>query len=130
MASRVMQPTITMPLDSQSVAFPDEPQFKRFVEHCVLSPHRVALYDERNDVNASFEQILRDVQATRQSFVNGLPQTMFCSNGFTIAEGKTLFVPILAPTIYEFLVAALAVLATGGALIPLGESQPTHKYPR
>jgi malonyl-CoA/methylmalonyl-CoA synthetase len=109
-----------MTIEVQPVTFPNEPQFKRLVQHCLQSPDQVAVYDDGLGIVASYEQLLRDIEATRRSLVNSLPRSIFDANQSIISEGKTLFVAILAPG-YEFLVAALAILATGGALVPFGE---------
>lgn len=111
-----------MTIDYQPVTLPNEPQFKRLVRHCIESPKQVAVYDEGLKIEASYEQMFQDIQATRRSLVNSLPRSIFGSNRFIISEKQTLFVCILAPGNYEFIVAALSVLATGGALVPFGES--------
>lgn len=110
-----------MTIESQPVTFPNEPQFKRLVQHCLESPDQVAVYDEGFGIVASYEQLLRDIEATRRLLVNSLPRSMFDTDQGIISKDQTLFVATLAPGNYEFLVAALAILATGGALVPLSE---------
>lgn len=118
-----------MTVDLQSLTFPNESHFKTFVQVCNESPHHVQVHDQSCEIDASYGQMLRDIQATRQSLVNSLRPSMFGRNRFIISEGETLFVSVLAPGNYEFLVAALSVLATGGALLPFGESQPQRTIP-
>lgn len=112
---------ITMTIEFQPVIFPNEPQFKRLVQHCLESPDQVAVYDKVFGIVASYEQLLRDIEATRRLLVKSLPRSMFDTNQAIISKDQTLFVAVLAPGNYEFLVAALAVLATGGAFVPLCE---------
>jgi malonyl-CoA/methylmalonyl-CoA synthetase len=110
-----------MTIDLQPVAFPNEPHFERLIQHCLESPDQVALYDDAMGIVASYEQLLRDIEATRRSLVNSLPQSIVDIKQGIMSKDQTLFVAILAPGNYEFLVAALAVLATGAALVPFGE---------
>ena len=108
---------------SQTFNLPNEPNFKALVESRNESPKRVLIHDPRLGVDADFDQLLRDVHTTRQSLVNALPGTIFGNHTNIISNNEVVYVPLLTPGNYEFIVAALAVLAIGAALVPLCESR-------
>lgn len=79
----------------------------------------VIIHDPSCGVDATYPQLLHDILALRQRLYKCLPVSMCDEKGRIKAE--TPYVLILSRGNYEFIVAAFAVLAIGGALVPLGK---------
>lgn len=107
---------------SYSTRLPNEPIFRRLVENN-KTIHNVIVYDPSCGVNAKYPQLLHDILALRQRLHECLPGSMFDEKG-RMKEGNP-YVLILSRGNYEFIVAAFAILAIGGALVPLGRFTKT-----
>ena len=103
---------------SFSPSLPNEPIFRRLVENSKWMRH-VIIHDPSCGVDATYPQLLHDILALRQRLYKCLPVSMCDEKGRIKAE--TPYVLILSRGNYEFIVAAFAVLAIGGALVPLGK---------
>ncbi|KAJ5835714.1 NRPS-like protein biosynthetic cluster [Penicillium robsamsonii] len=81
------------------------------------SPDEVFFKDSVSGIEANHPQFINDVYITRQELLDNLPRTLF-SNQNLLREDRS-FVCILNQGSYDFIVAAFAVLALGGAVVPL-----------
>lgn len=103
---------------SYSPKLPNEPIFRRLVENNETL-HNVIVHDPSCGVDAKYPQLLQDILALRKRLYKCLPASMFDEKG-RIKEDNP-YILVLSRGNYEFIVAAFAVLAMGGALVPLGE---------
>ncbi|KAJ5513406.1 NRPS-like protein biosynthetic cluster [Penicillium fimorum] len=103
--------TVTLP-------FPDESHFRVFLRHCnESSPDDVFFKESVSGIEATHPQFINDVYTTRQELLDALPRDLF-SNQNVFREDRP-FVCILNQGSYDFIVATFAVLALGGATVPL-----------
>ncbi|KAE8152784.1 hypothetical protein BDV25DRAFT_170018 [Aspergillus avenaceus] len=71
-------------------------------------------------VEANYFNLLTDVLYMRQRIRHAVPASMFDSHGRI--DSKRPYMIVLAPGNYDYLVAALAILACGGAFAPIASS--------
>ena len=114
-----------MIVSSDSLNLPNEPHFRALVQSHRDSPSRVRVCDPGFGIDADLDQLLRDVYATRQSLVASLPAAIFAPHSTIISDDEVVYLPVLAPGNYEFIVASVAILAIGAAIVPLCEF-PNH----
>ncbi|KAF7175183.1 hypothetical protein CNMCM7691_006587 [Aspergillus felis] len=98
---------------------PNEPFFEHLIKAWNEVQH-VVIHDPDNGVDANYTQLFTDVLNMRQAIYKGLPRSMFDDKLIIMEE--TPFIFVLAPGNYEFVVASLAILGLGGALVPLSTS--------
>ncbi|GFF36871.1 hypothetical protein IFM51744_03272 [Aspergillus udagawae] len=98
---------------------PNEPFFEHLVKSWNEVQH-VVIHDPQNGVDADYTQLFTDVLNMRQAIYEALPRSMFDDKRIIVEESPFIF--ILAPGNYEFIVASFAILALGGALVPLSTS--------
>ncbi|KAI0132399.1 acyl-CoA synthetases/AMP-acid ligases II [Xylariales sp. AK1849] len=98
------------------VGLPDEPAFHKLVQNN-KSNNNLIFYDPSCGVYADFKQLLHDVLALRQRLYEWLPESLFDDKGRITQEHP--YILIISPGNYDFLVASFAILAIGGALVPL-----------
>ncbi|KAK0724920.1 hypothetical protein B0H67DRAFT_569137 [Lasiosphaeris hirsuta] len=99
-----------------SQRLPDEPIFKKLIENGKSNPN-VIFQDASCGVDATYPQLLYDIVSLRQRLYEWLPPSLFDDDGRIKEENP--YILIVAPANYEFVVASLAVLAIGAALVPL-----------
>lgn len=104
-----------------TLKLPNEVMFERLVWLLENDPEPV-IFDPRDGVEAGYPQLLADIRETRQAIYQSLPEDLFDDKG-RISKDRPC-VGVLTPTSYDFVVASLAILAIGGAIVPLGESCP------
>ncbi|KAA8652871.1 uncharacterized protein ATNIH1004_001780 [Aspergillus tanneri] len=100
-----------------TLKLPNEPMFKGLVWLAENEPEP-AIFDSRYGVEADIVQLLADVHQVRQLLYETLPEGLFDTQGRICKEKP--FIGVLIPTSYDFIVAAVAILAVGGAIMPLG----------
>ncbi|KAF4219339.1 hypothetical protein CNMCM8980_003070 [Aspergillus fumigatiaffinis] len=96
---------------------PNEPLFHHLLQLFTAHPHHVLIHDPKNGVEADYSQLLTDILHMRQQIYQAIPTSMFDSERRINPERP--FIIILAPGNYDYIVAALAILACGGALAPI-----------
>ncbi|KAI9367680.1 hypothetical protein BJX61DRAFT_551183 [Aspergillus egyptiacus] len=96
---------------------PNEPLLHHILRHFPAHPRHVLVRDAKNAVAADCSQLLRDMLHMRRQMRRTLPPCMFDAQGRIDSERP--YVIILAPGNYDFVVAALATLACGGAFAPV-----------
>lgn len=104
-----------------TLKFPKEVMFERLVWLLENDPEPV-IFDARDGVRAGYPQLLADIRETRQAIYQSLPEGLFDDQG-RISKDRPC-VGVLTSTSYDFVVASLAILAMGGAIVPLGEFGP------
>ncbi|KAH8433377.1 class I adenylate-forming enzyme family protein [Aspergillus melleus] len=100
-----------------TLKLPNEVMFEHLVRLLENDPKPVII-DPRDGVQAGYPQLLADIRETRQRVYQTLPGDLFDNKG-RISKDRPC-IGVLTPTSYDFVVAALAILAMGGAIVPLG----------
>lgn len=106
---------------TMSSDLPDEPHFRQLVHNSQTIQHAI-FRDPECLVDAGYDQLLSDILSLKHRLYEALPASSFDEKGMIQEERP--YICILAPTGYEFVVAAFAVLAVGAAMVPLGNSKP------
>ncbi|PHH68333.1 hypothetical protein CDD82_633 [Ophiocordyceps australis] len=100
--------------------FPDEPLFRTILSNSRTNSS-VIFQDPTcggpDGIHATYARLLRDVTSLRRQLYQWLPESMFDGRGRVTKERP--YILIQAPANYEFVVASLAVLAIGAALVPI-----------
>ncbi|PHH65822.1 hypothetical protein CDD81_1191 [Ophiocordyceps australis] len=100
--------------------FPNEPLFRTILSNSRTNP-AVIFQDPTcggpDGTCATYAHLLRDVTSLRRQLYQWLPESMFDGRGRATKERP--YILIQAPANYEFVVASLAVLAIGAALVPI-----------
>jgi malonyl-CoA/methylmalonyl-CoA synthetase len=104
-----------MAIDS-TFKLPNEPIFKRLIENSKTISN-VIIDDPTCDVRAGYSRLLHDIVALRQELYQALPGSLF-ENG--VIRPDSPYILVQSPGNYEFIVACFAVLAFGGAIVPIG----------
>jgi len=99
---------------------PNEPIFKRLIENNKTISN-VIINDPTCDVEAGYSRLLHDIVALRQELYEALPGTLF-DHG--VIRPDSPYILVQSPGNYEFIVACFAVLAFGGAVVPIGMTFP------
>ncbi|OJD33681.1 amp-binding enzyme [Diplodia corticola] len=103
-------------LENKSLSLPDEPHFRQLIQNHDTIRH-VIFRDLACQADADYAQLLFDIAHLRRRIVDNLPASALDGKG-RIREERP-YICTLAPAGYEFLVAALAVLSIGAAIVPL-----------
>ncbi|KAK2758035.1 hypothetical protein FQN54_004441 [Arachnomyces sp. PD_36] len=93
--------------------FPNDPYFKQLL----LAAESYGGVVVGDGVKADYARLLHDVSSFQSTIRGRLPENILDSNGMVKCQG--VYICILAPVSYEFIVAMLAVLAVGAAVVPL-----------
>lgn len=113
---RRIQMNMTASLRSE---LPDEPIFRQIIEKSQTNQD-VIFHDATCGAYATYPQLLHDIVALRRRLYEWLPKSAFDERGLLKEEESPYFL-ILAPGNYDFVVSTFAVLAVGGAIVPVGE---------
>lgn len=100
-----------------SSKLPNEPIFRRLLENSNSVPG-IIINDPTCGVRADYAQLLRDIVVFRQQLYDKLPNDLFDEDGLIRPDSP--YILIASPGNYEFIVASFAILAVGGALVPIG----------
>jgi malonyl-CoA/methylmalonyl-CoA synthetase len=93
---------------------PNEPFFHHLLEAFRADPGRILIDDPANGVKANYAQLLTDMLYLCREIRKQLPKQMFDAKGRISQERP--YISIIAPGNYDYLVAAYATLALGGAI--------------
>ncbi|KAF3482636.1 acyl-activating enzyme 13 [Arthroderma uncinatum] len=107
---------------------PNEPFFKRLLTLAQLGDDHIAIHDPYRGVKASFPRFLNDVLATRDAIRHGTSPGLFDQRGMVYEERP--YILLLAPFSYRYFVGFFAILALGGAAIPLSPSVSVNEAER
>lgn len=99
---------------------PNEPFFTRLLALTQLGDGHIAINDPYSATKASYSRLLNDVLATRDAIRNTAPPGLLDQRGM-VYEQKP-YILLLAPCGYHYFVGFFAILALGGAVVPLCES--------
>lgn len=102
---------------THSSKLPNEPIFRRLLKNSKTIPN-VIIHDPTCDAYADYPKLLRDIVVFRQQLYDVLPDTLFDDQGIICADSP--YILVVSPGNYEFVVAGFAILALGGAVVPIG----------
>ncbi|KAJ5771689.1 acetyl-CoA synthetase-like protein [Penicillium odoratum] len=97
--------------------FPNDPCFSQLLTIAEQRRSSIIINDPGSRVKADYNRLLWDVSTVRQSLCESLPPS--CVRGGSILSEDPVYVCTLLGPNYTFIVALLAILATGGAAVPL-----------
>lgn len=97
--------------------FPNDPCFSQLLTTAKQKGSSIIVNDPGCGVKADYNRLLRDVSTARQSLCGSLPSQWIRSG--RISSEDPVYVCTLFRANYNFVVALLAILATGGAAVPL-----------
>jgi malonyl-CoA/methylmalonyl-CoA synthetase len=97
--------------------FPNDPCFSQLLAVAEQKRSSIIVNDPGSGVKADYNRLLRDVSSVRQSLCESLPSS-YVRGGSILSEDPVYVCTLLGPN-YTFIVALLAILATGGAAVPL-----------
>ncbi|KAJ9618509.1 hypothetical protein H2203_009106 [Taxawa tesnikishii (nom. ined.)] len=109
-----------VPAHDGPYVLPRSPFFSRLLRFAHNRPPRLAVRDDIAHAEATYLQLLTDVLALR----NRLRHDLRTSTQKILAGGEPVYIAILAAGGYEYAVAMLAVLAFGGACVPMTVALP------
>ena len=98
--------------------FPNDPIFTRLRELSMEMPG--VLFHDEHGIDASYNDLIRDVIHLRRVLREQLPSTSFNEQG--CLKKDAVSIAFLALSGYYFIVSFLAIAALGGICIPLGKS--------
>lgn len=104
----------TVNMDSR--VFPNDEIF-RGLRSCAERFPGVAVNDPANGVSTSYDQLIRNIVATRKSILDALPASLFDGRGRLL--DNSIWVGLLSPLSEDFIVGCLAILSIGGAIMPM-----------
>jgi malonyl-CoA/methylmalonyl-CoA synthetase len=96
---------------------PNEAIFKRLIENSKTIPN-VVINDPTCGVEADYTKLLHDIVTLRQELYEALSRTLFDN---ALIRTESPYVLVQSTGNYEFIVACFAVLAFGGAIVPIGK---------
>ncbi|KAJ6001523.1 acetyl-CoA synthetase-like protein [Penicillium canescens] len=97
--------------------FPNDPCFSQLLTIAKQKRSSIIVNDPGSGVKADYNRLLRDVSTVRQGLCESLPSQCVRS-GSILSEDPVYVCTLLRPN-YNFIVALLAILAMGGAAVPL-----------
>ncbi|CAG8932825.1 unnamed protein product [Penicillium salamii] len=97
--------------------FPNDPCFSQLLTTAKQKGSSIVVNDRGSGVKADYNRLLRDVSTARQGLCGSLPSE--CVRSGSISSEDPVYVCTLFRPTYNFVVALLAILATGGAAVPL-----------
>ncbi|PLB53873.1 acetyl-CoA synthetase-like protein [Aspergillus steynii IBT 23096] len=97
------------------LSFPNDPFFLKLVENAKTYPHRI-IDDATLDIQADYRKLMQDVVTLRETIRHHLPHNLLDPNGLIREDG--VYIGVLAPGSYEYVVAIVAIVALGAAVIP------------
>ncbi|KAJ5770378.1 uncharacterized protein N7511_002429 [Penicillium nucicola] len=101
---------------SQKVGLPNDPLFKKLLHNAQVNTN-ILIHDPTHNKDATTAQFLHDVGAFCANILCQLPQDLLNEHGSLKIPG--VYIAILAPLSYDFVVALYAVIALGAAAVPL-----------
>lgn len=105
-------------------SFPNDDIFARLIE---LSKERdgIVVDDPTIGVQATYPQLLTDVEQTRLKLADNLKRD---NESFDSIIGQNYHIGYVGHASYEYAVAAFAILALGGVVVPLREFTPSARF--
>lgn len=95
---------------------PNWPIFHSFLRYAQRKPSPVAIRDVNAGIERTYHHLLSDILTLRKV----LERQLSPSIRQDLIEDKEVFVGLLIPGGYEFVVGFFAILALGAAVVPLG----------
>lgn len=96
---------------------PNLPFFHRLLRYAHRSPSPIAIRDLNADIEKTYHHLLSDVL----SFRKVLYESMSDDARRDLEADKEVYIGLLAPGGYEYTVGFIAILAIGGAVVPMGK---------
>jgi acyl-CoA synthetase (AMP-forming)/AMP-acid ligase II len=104
---------------------PNLPFFHRLLRYAQRSISPVAIRDLNAGIEKTYRHLLCDVLSFRKVLEAGLSHDARSD----LAADKEVYIGLIAPGGYEYTVGFIAILAIGGAVVPMGRSRsPTWIY--
>ena len=104
-----------VPVQTGPHVLPCCPIFNRLLRFAHERPPKLVVRDDTAKTEANYLQLLTDVLAVRNRLHGILGETVLGR----LNRGEEVYIAILAAGGYEYVVAMLAVLATGAAAVPM-----------
>ncbi|KAJ5408554.1 hypothetical protein N7509_002437 [Penicillium cosmopolitanum] len=101
---------------SQTVNLPNDPLFRQLLNNAQVNPN-ILVHDPTHNKDATTAQLLHDVVAFQNKILSQLPSHHINHHGRLQTPG--VYIAILAPLSYDFIIALYAVIALGAAAVPL-----------
>lgn len=95
---------------------PNEDFFRNVLNRAKCTPQPI-LNDTTLGINVGYSQLFTDVLRTREALWERIPSSLLDSQGILLESRP--FIGLHTSPNYEFYVATLAILAIGGAIVPL-----------
>lgn len=103
---------------------PNQPLYTQLLRLAYDAPQRVIICDVNRGEEKSRIQLLTDVIELRETLRLSLSE----SARRDLERGETVFIAVLAPGGYEYVVALLGALALGASAVPISECFPKYLY--
>jgi len=101
------------------ISFPDDPFFSKLLAVANQRGKATVICEKADCIQADYNQLLHDVHALRQSIQSRLQNNLLDDNGIVKEEG--FYIVVLVQGGYKFLVACIAIIAIGAAVVPLSK---------
>jgi malonyl-CoA/methylmalonyl-CoA synthetase len=111
--------------NSERRLLPDDTIFSQLVQ-CAIEFDGPAFRDPDYEVIADHRQLIHDVLQMSERIYDTIPPLSFDNSG--LLREENMFILLLAPNGYEFVVGCLAILSVGGAVVPLGTLRAKRIY--
>ena len=108
-----------MTIHNQIRGFPNDPFFAQILQQATDWATDWFILDPANNVKVTYAQLLWDAAIFKDSLSNKLSLELY--HELQSHEERGYYFFLVAPSGYYFLVGFLAILAVGGAAIPLGQ---------
>ncbi|OBT71013.1 hypothetical protein VF21_10004 [Pseudogymnoascus sp. 05NY08] len=102
---------------------PNFPFFSKLLRYAYRQPCALAVRDDVSGIERSYLHLLTDVL----SLCNSLRRTLSAQVHQQLDNQEEVYICILAPGGYEFVVGFIAILALGAAAVPLSTSLPVQE---
>lgn len=97
------------------LTFPNFPLFSKLLRYAYKQPCPLAVRDDVTKIERSYLQLLTDALSLRNNLRRTLPKHVLRQ----LDNQEEVYICVLAPGGYEFVVGYIAILALGAAAVPL-----------
>lgn len=101
------------------VPFPEDPFFSKLLAAAERRGKTTIIHEKADGVKANYNQLLHDVHELRKELQSRLGDELLNPKGMVKQDG--FYIAILTQGGYKFLVACIAIIAIGAAVIPLSQ---------
>lgn len=116
MAPGIWDRTHCVPRHAGSIVLPNTPMISQILRHALYGG-RLAVRDVNTGVEKTYAELITDVVHLR----NHVEARLSLAVRKALEEGEEVYIGVLAAGGYEYVVAFLAVMALGAAIVPMSE---------